>query len=234
LVWLISLAHWFGSAVCDQLVTHSYAFGGVVLPLCARCSGMYLGALVTIGFLAWRRPRAMGLPRPWMLLALLLFFFAWAGDGVNSFLSVIPTAPHLYPPANILRLVTGTLMGITIGSLAFVMFNASVWSAPDPAPIFATRSEFFALLGLGAVVVVIVQSEWSPLLYPLTLASLAAILILHTGLMAAMVASAWRHRTAAWRGAIPALGLGLGIALAYLDLLALGRLLLSLTLGLPV
>lgn len=179
-MWLISLAHWFGSAVCDQLVAHSYTFGGIVLPLCARCTGMYLGALVTLGFHAWRHPRAVGLPRPWMLLALLLFFLAWAGDGVNSFLTVIPTAPHLYLPANILRLITGTLMGITVGSLTFVMFNASIWSLPDPMPIFATRSEFFALLGLGALIIVVVQSGWAPLLYPLTLASLAAILILHT------------------------------------------------------
>jgi uncharacterized membrane protein len=233
-MWLISLAHWFGSAVCDQLVAHSYTFGGVVLPLCARCTGMYLGALVTLGFHAWRHPRAVGLPRPWMLLALVLFFFAWAGDGVNSFLSVIPAAPHLYPPANILRLITGTLMGISVGSFTFVMFNTSVWSAPNPDSIFESRSEFFVLLGLGAVIVVAVQSEWLPLLYPLTLLSLAAILILHTGLMAAIVASAWRRRSIAWRSAIPMIGFGLGTALAYLDLLALGRFVLSSTLGVPI
>lgn len=32
--WLISLAHWFGSAVCDQLSAHSYDFGGHLAPVC--------------------------------------------------------------------------------------------------------------------------------------------------------------------------------------------------------
>lgn len=232
--WLIIVAHWFGSAVCDQLVAHSYVFAGVVLPLCARCTGMYLGALVTLGFHWWRRPRAAGLPRPWILLALVLFFLAWAGDGVNSFLSVIPAAPHLYPPSNLLRLITGTLMGMTVGSFVYVVFNAIVWSEPKSDSIFATHTEFFALLGLGALIVVLVQSEWPPLLYPLTFASLAAILILHASLMTTMVASVLRRTALAWRAAIPALGLGLGVALVYLDLIALGRFILVSALGLPL
>lgn len=232
--WLISVAHWFGSAVCDQLRAHSYEFAGVALPLCARCTGLYLGALLTLCFHAWRRPRAIGLPRPWMLIALVVFFFAWAGDGANSFLSSIPAAPHLYLPLNILRLITGTLMGITVGSLVFVMFNMCVWSAPNSGSIFATRSEFFTLLGLSALVVLIVQSEWAPLLYPLTLVSLGAILTLHAVLMTAIVASVWRRKVLAWRTAIPGLALGLGIALGYLDLIALGRLALSQALGLPI
>ena len=232
--WLVVVAHWFGSAVCDQLPTHSYHFAGVVLPLCARCSGLYLGALVTLSFHAWRRPRAIGLPRPWMLVALVLFFFAWAGDGVNSFLSSIPGAPYLYAPSNLLRLVTGTGMGITMGSLVFVMFNSLVWREPSAAAIFATRREFFALLGLGAVLVLVVQSEWSPLLYPLTAASLVAILTLHLLLVTAFVASIWRRPAAAWRAAVPSLAAGLVIALGYLDALALGRVWLSRALGIPI
>ncbi len=232
--WLISLAHWFGSAVCDQLYAHSYNFAGVTLPLCARCSGLYLGALLTLSFHAWRRPRAIEMPRPWMLTALVLFFFAWAGDGVNSFLSAIPAAPHLYPPANLLRLITGTLMGITVGSLVFVMFNTCVWSAPNPGSIFTTRSEFFTLLCLSGLIVLMVESEWAPLLYPLTLTSLGAILTLHTVLMAAIVASVWRRKILGWRTLIPVLATGVGIALAYLDLLALGRFALSQILGVPI
>jgi uncharacterized membrane protein len=181
--WILSAAHWFGSAVCDQLPTHSYQFAGVVLPLCARCTGLYLGALLTMIFHTWRHPRAVGLPRPWMLVVLVLFFFAWVGDGMNSFLSAIPSIPHLYPPSNLLRLITGTVMGITIGSLVFVMFNSLVWRASDPAAIFATRREFLAMLGLGTLLVLIVQSEWAPLLCPLAAASLIAILTLHVSMM---------------------------------------------------
>ncbi len=227
--WILSAAHWFGSAVCHQFPTHSYQVAGVPLPLCARCTGLYLGALLTLIFHAWSRPRAVGLPRPWMLVVLVLFFFAWAGDGINSFLSIIPIAPHLYPPQNILRLITGTLMGITIGSLIFVMFNSLVWRAPNPNFIFATRREFFALLGLGTLLVLVVHSEFAPLLYPLNLAILIAIPTLHTMLVTAFIANLTRPALN-WRQAVPAFALGALIALTYLSAIALLRVVLLPTL----
>ena len=233
--WLLSAAHWFGSAVCHQFPEHSYQVAGVPLPLCARCTGLYLGALLTLILHTWRRPRAVGLPCPWMLVVLVLFFFAWAGDGLNSFLSmtevtlVIPNLPHLYPPSNLLRLITGTMMGITIGSLVFLMFNSLVWHAPNPESIFATRREFFALLGLGALLVFIVHSEFAPLLYPLNLAILIAIPTLHTMLVTAFIANLTRPALN-WRQAVPAFALGALIALTYLSAIALLRVVLLPTL----
>jgi uncharacterized membrane protein len=223
--WILLAAHWFGSAVCHQFPEHSYHIAGVPLPLCARCTGLYLGALLTLIFHAWRHPRASGTPRAWVLFALALFFFAWAGDGVNSFLSTIPILPHLYPPQNILRLITGTLMGITIGSLVFIVFNSMLWRAPNPDSIFATRREFFALLGLGALLILIVHSEFAPLLYPLNLAILIAILVLHTTLVTAFIANLTRPAMN-WRQALPAFALGALIALTYLSAIALLRALL--------
>lgn len=199
------------------------------LPLCARCTGLYLGALLTLIFHAWRRPRAVGLPRPWMLFVLVLFFFAWAGDGLNSFLSMYPRLPHLYPPQNLLRLITGMLMGITLGSLVFVMFNSLVWRAPNPESIFATRREFFALLGLGGLLVFAIHGEFAPLLYPLNLAILTAILVLHTTLMSALVANL-THRALTWRQTMPGFALGALIALTYLSTIALLRVILLPTL----
>lgn len=227
--WILHAAHWFGSAVCHQFPEHSYHLAGVPLPLCARCTGLYLGALLTMIFHAWRRPRAAGVPRPWMLVALVLFFFAWAGDGINSFAATFSLVPHLYPPQNILRLVTGTLMGITIGSLVFIVFNSMLWRVPNPDSIFATRREFFALLGLSALFVLIVHSEFAPLLYPLNLAISISILALHTMLVTAFIANLTRPALN-WRQALPAFALGAFIALTYLSAIALLRALLLPTL----
>jgi hypothetical protein len=164
-----------------------------------------------------------------MLVALVLFFFAWAGDGLNSFLSMIPSVPHLYPPQNLLRLITGMLMGITVGSLVFVMFNSLLWRAPNPESIFATRREFFALLGLGALLVLGVRGEWAPLLYPLNLAILIAILVLHTTLVTAFIANLTRPALD-WRQTVPVFAFGALIALTYLSAIALARALLLPTL----
>ncbi len=232
--WIISLAHWFGSAVCHQLPADSFYIAGIELPLCARCTGMYVGGLFTLLFHAWRHPRAVSLPRSWVVAALLFFFFAWAGDGVNSFLSSVPVLPHLYPPQDILRLITGTLMGITMGSLIFVMFNSLIWRDTNPAPILETPRELLALLGVGALLVLTVQSEWGIFLFPLTLVSLVAILVLNTALMSALAASLIQRRAQIWYEARRPLAFGSVIALVLLDTMALFRVLLGIWLGTPI
>src|SRR5215216_4498053 len=50
-----------GFAVCHQIHTHSFAIVGHQLPLCARCTGMYLGALVTLLLLSRLRRKAVRL-----------------------------------------------------------------------------------------------------------------------------------------------------------------------------
>ncbi len=231
--WIISLAHWFGSAVCHQWPAHSYFIAGVELPLCARCTGMYLGALLTILYHTWRHPRAIGMPRPWVLVAMVLFFVMWGGDGVNSFSDYLGF-PSLYPPQNILRLTTGALMGVTLGSLIYVMFNSLVWQRVSPEPILATSREFLGLLGLIGLLILTIATQWDGLLYPVQIASLIAILTLNGGLMTAMAANLMRRAANNWREARPALTVGLLIALGYLDAFALGRFLLGKYLGIPL
>lgn len=232
--WVLTLAHWFGSAVCAQLTADSYYIGGVPLPLCARCTGMYVGALGTLVFHAWRHPKSIALPRTWILAVIPLFFFAWAGDGVNSFLSSVPGFPHLYTPLNILRLATGTLMGISLGSVMFVLFNSVMWQDPSHSPILAGPTELFALLGLGALLILAVQSGWGLLLYPLALVSLVAILVLNSTLMTALAASLFARLAGSWREVRRPTLSGACLALLLLNTIAVSRLLLGAWLGIQI
>src|SRR5512137_462061 len=86
--WLLNTPHGFfgkldaiGYAVCHQIPERSFHVGAFVLPLCARCSGMYLGAVTGLVFQAlvgWKRAR---LPH-WSILAVLGIFVAAFGiDG---------------------------------------------------------------------------------------------------------------------------------------------------------
>lgn len=232
--WTISLAHWLGSAVCGQLPEHTYSIGGVALPLCARCTGMYVGALCSLAYFSWRHPRSASLPRSWFAAAPLLFFVLWATDGVNSLLASVPIFPHLYPPENVLRLITGTLMGITIASLIFIVFNSVTWQHPNPEPILATGRELMYLLGIAAVIVLAVQLDWSPVLLPITLASLISVLILNATLMSALVGSFVRHPSTTWRGAGVPILLGSSIAVTFLNGMAVLRLAVGAWAGVPL
>ena len=47
-----------GFGVCHQIAGHSYFLDDHQLPLCARCSGIYLGAASTLALLAVLRRRS--------------------------------------------------------------------------------------------------------------------------------------------------------------------------------
>ena len=117
-------------AVCHRIPERSFAVAGRQLPLCARCSGTYLGALAALLTLsASGRRRAGRFPTRPYLLVLGLFLAAWAGDGFNSFLTLLGL-PHLYEPANPLRLVTGALAGHCAGSILLPALNVTFWREP--------------------------------------------------------------------------------------------------------
>jgi len=138
LAFLITTPHGFltkmdmvGYAVCHRIPSHSFAIAGHQLPLCARCTGTFIGTLV--GFVGQaallRRRRAGEFPPAPILVILAGFTLLWAADGANSYLALI-RGPHLYEPQNWLRLTTGALNGLTMSALVYPVFNFTLWRPP--------------------------------------------------------------------------------------------------------
>lgn len=166
-----------GYSVCHQIASHSYIVGGVQLPLCARCTGLFLGAWITLTFLA-TRSRKCAFPKAkyrWMLLVILL---AYAADGLNSALFEIAPSLSLYPPSNLLRLTTGVLMGIALGVLLTSLWNQILWKDGLDVPALNSIREWFILLAAGGSIVLMVNLGWNSLYYPLALLSTAGVVIL--------------------------------------------------------
>lgn len=176
---LMGVAHYVGYAVCHQITVRTYVFGDLVMPLCARCSGQYLGALIGF-FLAWRwgRIRAMGLPPRGLIVVLVGFLAIWAFDGFNSYLYLILGRPFLYQPQNIFRISTGILQGLAVSFLFLPFFNQAFWAAPEPARVLQNGRELVLALGLGVLVVLAVVSGWPPLFYPLAFLSVATTVLM--------------------------------------------------------
>src|ERR1035438_5086965 len=80
---LALLAHWF-AAVCGQNPGHTWAPGGIMLPCCQRCAGLYVGAGMAALLHLWLRPRLSGRfleVHGAFLLAMAPFGFHWLPDG---------------------------------------------------------------------------------------------------------------------------------------------------------
>jgi uncharacterized membrane protein len=225
-----------GYAVCHRIPARSFVIGGQQLPLCARCSGTYLGALTGFGvmFLLGRR-RAANLPPVSVLIVLVLFVAAMGFDGVNSYLTLLPILPHLYEPHNWLRLTTGTLEGIALAVVVLPVFNQTMWADATGERSLRNLRELALVVLAGAAVVGIVLAEPPVLLYPLAILSAGSVVWMLTLInsLLATIASRRENRAVTWRDAAPLLLVGLAATLVELSAIDFGRAYLTRVLGLP-
>lgn len=148
-----------GYAVCHQLPGHSLFDAEHQFPLCARCTGMYLGSLLGLGF-TWLQGKRSGFPPLWVWIFFAFFFLSFALDGINSALGVLPGLKQIYPSQNWLRLLTGLGMGLAMGALLAVAFTQAVWHDALELKIFAQSRPF--LMMLLAALAVAALALWGP------------------------------------------------------------------------
>jgi len=223
-------------AVCHRIPERTFTMAGRALPLCARCSGTYLGALAGLAVLAMRgRGRASRLPEPKYLAVFGVFLAAWALDGLNSFLTFFPGVPHLYEPHNLLRLVTGILEGLAIAALLLPAFNLALWPELAPSPSIGCWQDIAWMLIGGALVAGVVASGLPFLLYPLAILSgLAVVLMLGTvNSIFVLLVLRRNNPMTGWKQAVPPLLLGLALAMFELTAVGMARAALEAWLGPP-
>lgn len=223
---LLEKAKLIGYALCHQMPERSFFFHEHQSPLCARCTGMYLGMALGLFFLVIRRrTRASRLPPAPIVATLIVFIIAMGIDGVNSTISIIPGAPQLYHTTNLLRIITGTLCGLAISMLFLPFFSPVVWREPGGERTLQNWWEFLVLLLVAAPVIALVASTPDWLLYPITILSVAGPLLL----LSFMVAIVWmsaRQRDSAvngWRQMIVPMIFGLACSLILITLMDILR-----------
>ena len=231
---LLGKADAIGYAVCHRIDLRSFHLGERALPLCSRCTGMYLGAMLTFAYLGGFQRRRAGLyPSRPILAILVLFGVAFAVDGINSYLHFFPAAPHLYEPSNTMRLITGTLMGVVLGALVLPGFNQTVWRAWRREPVLRSGRDLGLLLAMAAGLILLVLTGNPLVLYPLALLSSLGVLLLLATVYTMLVLILFRkeNQISSRRQLVFPLLAGLTFAMAQIALLDLGRYLLTGTWG---
>jgi len=191
---LLGKADAIGYAICHRLDERSFHLGERQLPLCARCTGEFYAAGISLLFFAIVSPKKSGMPG-WKLGApLLLFFIAFGIDGTNSYLYLLKQTmgdafnniPNLYIPNNTLRLFTGSGMGIALASILYPAFNQSVWKDSEPS-----RALDWKKLGILIAIVLFVNfailTENPIILYPIAILSILGVL----GLLVLVFSLVW-------------------------------------------
>jgi uncharacterized membrane protein len=226
---LLGKADAVGYAVCHRIDLRSFHLGERQLPLCVRCSGTYMGVLLSLGFYFLVRPKASGFPSWKLAIPLFLFVGIFGIDGLNSYLHLFPNAPHVYPPSNDNRLITGMFFGIALASLAYPGFSQSVWKQPAKEPALRSARDLLTLVVPGIGLILLIQTENPLILYPLAILSSMGVIVLLSMVYAMVVLMVTRreNKITAWREMVlPLLG-GLVLTIIQIGLIDFGRHLLT-------
>jgi uncharacterized membrane protein len=229
--WL-GKAKWIGYALCHQMPDRSFFAHEHQYPLCARCTGMYLGFVTGAIWLAVRgRVKAARLPPKPIIVMLVGFIVAMGIDGVNSTISIIPGAPQLYHTTNVIRLITGTLYGLALSALFPPVFNSAIWSAPSGERTIKNWRELGLLVVVVAIEIAIVLAFTDQLLIPISIITIGGVLLLLSLLNSVIMLSARKMENVVngWRQlALPML---FGLALGLIEITALVAMRVSIGVG---
>lgn len=163
-----------GYAVCHRIDERSFQIDDRQLPLCARCTGEFYAAGVALLFQAIVSGRKSKLPSRGLLAVLVAFFLAFGIDGTNSYVYLLKLTsagaldhiPNLYTPNNILRLFTGSGMGIALGAVLFPVVNQTLWRTIDDRPALEWKS-LGILVAIIAAINLLILTDSPIILYPI-------------------------------------------------------------------
>ncbi len=219
-------ADYVGYSVCHRISDRSFTIAGRQLPLCARCTGMYLAVSTTFVVLALAgRRRWSYLPPLRIVLVLIGFIGLMAVDGINSYSHFFPNLPHLYQPRNWLRLLTGLGAGLAMGIILFPALAQTLWRNQLHRPAIANMRELIGLTLLTVLLGVLVLTEQPIILYVLGLVSAAGVLMILTAVNTAamLILSRRDARATRLREALLPLTFGLFLAILQVALISIIR-----------
>lgn len=147
-----------GFAVCHQLSERSLSYGGRVLPVCARDTGLFLGfAACAVALLLAFGPRPRLYPEWPKIAVLAAFLVPTAVDALTSYAG-------LRESGNIMRLATGSLAGAGLAALVFPLASTAIFSPGAEPGRPAAFSEWWmagALSAVPASVTLALAPAWS-------------------------------------------------------------------------
>jgi uncharacterized membrane protein len=119
------LDHLF-AAVCGQNPDHTWAPGGIPLPCCQRCTGLYVGACAAAMLHYWLRPKLTGR------------FLEMHGVFL---LAMAPFGFHWVPQGPVVRTITGMLFGFAVVTFLWLPVSRLAGRTRRGARLRLTRDE---------------------------------------------------------------------------------------------
>jgi uncharacterized membrane protein/competence protein ComGC len=174
---LLGKADAVGYAVCHRIDIRSFHINGRQFPLCARCSGMFLGAMLGLIYQVVQGKKGK-MPPVAIQVMFGVLALIWALDGANSFTMLIPGVSSVYVTQNWTRLVTGTGMGLTISAFLLPSFIQTMFKDWQDESGFGNWKQLVGVLLAAVILDVLLLLEIPWILIPLALLGSAGVVVL--------------------------------------------------------
>ena len=111
---IVAFAYAMGSVICHQLPERSFFIDGRQLPVCARCTGLYVSGAV--GFLGWV---AVKLARGWRGLSVQprAALAVVAGAAIPTVVSYVTGVIGVWDGSNLTRAALAVPLGVSAGAV---------------------------------------------------------------------------------------------------------------------
>lgn len=178
--------------LCAQTPSHSFTFGGLLLPFDARMTGIYAGSICAFVVLGMRRRLLFGgLPKRSTTIVLALPVLALAADGSNSLFNDLGLW-HPWEPRNLWRVITGWGTGVTLAVVLAWLLASSAWKIARPEPAIRFPRELITIYSALPVYLVLLYSGWTWLYVPLSLVLMLSAWLVLSSLTLSMILLAFR------------------------------------------
>ena len=139
-----------GFSVCHQLPERSMFLGNIYMPVCCRCSGIYIGFFLSIIMLfLMHRKRQSGMPPLYIIIISCFFIVSTFADGLLSYFGV-------YETNNVIRMITGYLSGMGIAVIIYPIFIFQYYRVSERKKIFKIY-QFYIIFIIITLNVILIQ-----------------------------------------------------------------------------
>ncbi|MCL4415951.1 MAG: DUF2085 domain-containing protein, partial [Actinobacteria bacterium] len=146
---IIDFIRFIGSGACHQNLFLSFFYENLYMPLCSRCTGIYIGFFFSvIVIMILERKVKTSIPSFKIIMALVIFAFFMGLDSILATLRIIE-------PNNYSRLITGYLVGWFLAILILPLKNSVIWKAGIEKQYLDNKPRFILWVVSGIAIILL-------------------------------------------------------------------------------
>jgi uncharacterized membrane protein len=217
---LLKILNFLGGGLCHQQDPRSFGFNGLYMPLCSRCTGIYIGLLFSLAAIVVIERKVKG-EFPTVKTVVIT-----VGVVLLMGLDVAVSALKFFDSNNYIRFVTGFLAGWFIALILLQLKNILMWRKLVRVPYLNNKKSFIVWIFCGIGLIVSFMFSFERLLLFWGVISVIGMIIFVTLIVLILFFGVIRRLTNkinSWKHYILSFSAGVVISIGILALLSTAR-----------